>query len=108
MVLIMKLNLNRFSGIMVIFFLGGACASFSASFLFRANYDDITGSVFTILGASFLMVAAFFIMINAAETKNGKSDMPEKITMNIVFGLLGLTIVTGVVMVILGEFIRFW
>jgi hypothetical protein len=104
----MKLNLNRFSGIMVIFFLGGACASFPASFLFRANYDDITGSVFTILGASFLMVAAFFILINATETKNGKSDMPENITMKFIFGLLGLTIVTGVVMVILGEFVRFW
>lgn len=104
----MKLNLNRFSGIMMLFFFGASCASFPPSFILRGNHDEIGGLVFMILGGSFLIIGAIFLIINAGEAKKNKSDLSESKKMQLILGLLALTVLTMLVMYILGEYVRFY
>ena len=68
----MGYDLNRFSGILMLFFCGGSCASFPASFILYGHYQPIAGAVFAIIGASFLMVTAILLFMNR---KSGPSDV---------------------------------
>ncbi|UYP45883.1 hypothetical protein NEF87_002168 [Candidatus Lokiarchaeum ossiferum] len=103
----MKLNLNRLSGILMLYCMGGACACFPAVFIFRANYDPMAGSIFTIVGGSLLIVSAIFLLINSTEAKSNKVDLDDQKRTQIVYGLMALTVITVVVMFLLGEIIRF-
>lgn len=103
----MKFNLNRLTGILMLYFIGGACACFPAVFILRANGDTVGGSIFTIVGGSCLIVGAVFLLINSGEAKNNKSDLDDEKRTQIVYGLLALTVITMVVMFILGETVRF-
>ena len=100
----MTYNLNRVSGLLMIFFIGGSTACFPASFIFKANYDPISGGVFAILGSVFLAIGAILVLINKGESKNDKNTTNPQI----VHSVLLLNIITAVVMTILGETVKFW
>lgn len=100
----MKYNLNSLSGIFAIYFLAGATASFPASFIFKGNGDLISGSIFTIIGASFLAIGAVFMFLNSKSSDEGLSEIKRSQTMRII---LLLAVLTASVMTILGETVRF-
>ena len=101
----MKLNLNLPSGILFLYFLGGATASLPASFIFKANYEAEAGAIFQLLGGIFLLVAALFLWINIGQSKESKVEDVKQ--WDIVKILFVISVVSIVVMIILGETVRF-
>ena len=100
----MPFNLNKPSGIAMLFILGGSTASFPPYFIFEANYDPISANVFLIVGAVLLAIGALLLLANKNASENDKNAVNTSVP---VFLLL-LNIITAVVMFILGQTIRFW
>ena len=104
----MKLNLNRLSGMIMLFCLGSAASMFVSSFLLRGHYHDLAGAICNLVGASLFTIALICWGINALEVKNGKDDPSNELHTKFILGINAFTILTLVVMMILGESIRFW
>jgi riboflavin transporter FmnP len=104
----MELNMNQFSGILMGYCLGAATSMFVGSFLLKGHYHILAGSIFDIVGSSLLIVAVLSVLINAQVTKKGKESPSSETINQFVTGFFILTIITLVVMLILGETVRFW
>ncbi len=100
----MTFNLNRKTGPLMMYFMGGSTACFPAYFIFCANYDEISGNVFLILGAVFLIIGALLLLSNKNASANDKETTPA----NYVYALFGLNVVTMIVMYILGSTVKFY
>ncbi|MHA1910316.1 MAG: hypothetical protein ACTSYA_01360 [Candidatus Kariarchaeaceae archaeon] len=99
----MSYNLNRPSGIGMVWSLGASTACHVAYFIIIAHYKVIAANIFLIIGSSLLMVGALFMLINKAASKDDTSKANDSLVM----GILLLNIITLVVMFILGQSIRF-
>jgi hypothetical protein len=104
----MKLNFNRFSGMLMLWCLGGGTGQFVASFVFKGHYLDLAGAIFMTVGAGLFTLSLICLGINYLEVKNGKDDPSSEIHMRLIMGLYVFSIIAIVVMLILGEAVRFW
>jgi len=99
----MSYNLNRPSGIGVIWSLGASTACYVGYFILAAHYKDIAANVFLIVAGSLLLLGALLMLVNGAASKNDK----EKTKNNFVLCVLIFNIISLVVMYILAQDIRF-